>query len=158
MNHLDAVYPEAHRRDLPPFRSGDTVRVHVRVREGDKERIQVFEGVVIRRRGGGRSGTFTVRKVSYGVGVERVFPVESPMVTRMEITRRGHVRRSRLYFLRDLRGKKARLRTKVRDLSALVAPTMDEPGTAAEAAALEAAKAAAEEAEASAESSEKSND
>ena len=155
MNHLDAVYPEAHRRDLPPFRSGDTVRVHVRVREGDKERIQVFEGVVIRRRGGGRSATFTVRKVSYGVGVERVFPVESPMVTRMEITRRGHVRRSRLYFLRDLRGKKARLRTKVRDLSALVAPTTIEPGTAAEAAALEAAKVAAEAAEASAESNDK---
>jgi large subunit ribosomal protein L19 len=157
MNQMDAVYPEAHRKDLPPFRSGDTVRVHVRIREGDKERIQVFEGVVIRRRGGGRSATFTVRKVSYGVGVERVFPVESPAVTRMEIKRRGHVRRSRLYFLRDLHGKKARLRTKVRDLSALVAPTTVEPGTAEEAAALEAAKTAAEAAEASAESSEESN-
>lgn len=151
MNHMDAVYPEAHRKDLPPFRSGDTVRVHVRIREGEKERIQVFEGVVIRRRGGGRSATFTVRKVSYGVGVERVFPVESPMVTRMEIKRRGHVRRSRLYYLRELRGKKARLRTKIRDLSALVAPTTVEPGTAAEAAAEEEAKAAAE-------SSEESND
>ncbi len=155
MNHLEAVYPEAHRKDLPPFRSGDTVRVHVRIREGEKERIQVFEGVVIRRRGGGRSATFTVRKVSYGVGVERVFPVESPMVTRMEIKRRGHVRRSRLYYLRELRGKKARLRTKVRDLSALVAPTTAEPGTADEAAAHEEADAAAE---AAAESSEESND
>ena len=151
MNHMDAVYPETRRRDLPPFRSGDTVRVHVRIREGEKERIQVFEGVVIRRRGGGRSATFTVRKVSYGVGVERVFPVESPMVTRMEIKRRGHVRRSRLYYLRELRGKKARLRTKVRDLSALLAPTTVEPGTADEA-------AAHEEAEAAAESSEESND
>ncbi len=158
MNHMDAVYPEAHRKDLPPFRSGDTVRVHVRIREGEKERIQVFEGVVIRRRGGGRSATFTVRKVSYGVGVERVFPVESPMVTRMEIKRRGHVRRSRLYYLRELRGKKARLRTKVRDLSALVAPTVAAPGTADEAVALEEANAAAEAAEASAESSEESND
>ena len=155
MNHMDAVYPETHRKDLPPFRSGDTVRVHVRIREGEKERIQVFEGVVIRRRGGGRSATFTVRKVSYGVGVERVFPVESPMVTRMEIKRRGHVRRSRLYYLRELRGKKARLRTKVRDLSALVAPTTVEPGTADEAAALEEAKAAAEAAETPAESNDK---
>ncbi len=155
MNHMDAVYPETHRKDLPPFRSGDTVRVHVRIREGEKERIQVFEGVVIRRRGGGRSATFTVRKVSYGVGVERVFPVESPMVTRMEIKRRGHVRRSRLYYLRELRGKKARLRTKVRDLSALVAPTTAEPGTADEAAAQEEADAAVE---AAAESSEESND
>ena len=152
MNLMDAVYPETHRKDLPPFRSGDTVRVHVRIREGEKERIQVFEGVVIRRRGGGRSATFTVRKVSYGVGVERVFPVESPMVTRMEIKRRGHVRRSRLYYLRELRGKKARLRTKIRDLSALVAPTTAEPGPADEAAEANAA------AEAAAESSEESND
>ncbi len=108
------------RRDLPPFRVGDTVRVHVKVREGDKERIQVFEGVVIRRRGGGASETFTVRKISYGVGVERILPVQSPNVTKIEIKSRGHVRRSRLYYLRDLRGKKARLRSKVRDLSALL--------------------------------------
>ncbi len=127
------------------------MRVHVKIREGDKERIQVFEGVVIRRRGGGRSATFTVRKVSYGVGVERVFPVESPAVTKVEIKSRGHVRRSRLYYLRELRGKKARLRSKVRDVSALVAPEPDaqEPGTADEAAAMEeaaAAEAAAKEA------------
>ncbi len=142
MKSIDALYPEKPRRDLPPFRSGDTVRVHVKIREGEKDRIQVFEGVVIRRRGGGRSATFTVRKVSYGVGVERIFPTESPMVAKVEIRRRGHVRRARLYYLRALKGKKARLRTKVRDLSALVAPS-DAPGTADEAAALEEAKAAA---------------
>jgi large subunit ribosomal protein L19 len=137
MNPIDAVYPGPQRGDLPPFRAGDTVRVHVRIREGDKDRIQVFEGVVLRRRGGGRSATFTVRKVSYGVGVERVFPLESPAVTRMEIMRRGHVRRARLYYLRGLRGKKARLRSKIRDLSALVAPSEEEPGTATEAEARE---------------------
>jgi len=94
--------------------------VHVKIREGDKERIQVFEGVVIRRRGAGASATFTVRKISYGVGVERIFPIESPSVTKVEIKSRGHVRRSRIYFLRDRRGKKARLRSKVRDLSGLI--------------------------------------
>jgi large subunit ribosomal protein L19 len=124
MSSLDFVEM---RRDLPPFRVGDTVRVHVKVREGDKERIQVFEGVVIRRRGHRASETFTVRKVSYGVGVERILPVCSPAVAKVEIKSRGHVRRSRLYYLRDLRGKKARLRSKVRDLSALLAvPDVDE--------------------------------
>ncbi len=132
MKAIDAVHPRRPRRDLPPFRSGDTVRVHVKIREGDKERIQVFEGVVIRRRRG-PTGTFTVRKVSYGVGVERIFPVASPAVAKLEIKSRGHVRRSRLYYLRELRGKKARLRSKVRDLSALVAPAEEAaPGTAAE--------------------------
>ena len=121
MNRIDAVHPGIIRRDLPPFRPGDTVRVHVNITEGDKQRIQVFEGVVLRRRGHGPSASFTVRKVSYGVGVERVFPIESPQVKKVEIKARGHVRRSRLYFLRSLRGKKARLRTKVRDLSGLVA-------------------------------------
>ena len=120
MKLVDVVERETRRRDLPPFRPGDTVRVHVRIREGDKERIQVFEGVVIRRRGGGSSATFTVRKVSYGVGVERIFPVQSPIVQKVEIRSRGHVRRSRLYYLRELRGKKARLRSKVRDLSGLI--------------------------------------
>jgi large subunit ribosomal protein L19 len=144
MNSMDAVHQERPRADLPPFRAGDSVRVHVKIREGDKERIQVFEGVVIRRRGGGRSATFTVRKVSYGVGVERIFPVESPAVTKVEIKRRGHVRRARLYYLRELSGKKARLRSKIRDVSGLVAPEPDAeaPGTADEAAALEEAKAA----------------
>jgi large subunit ribosomal protein L19 len=94
--------------------------VHVKVSEGDKERTQIFEGVVIRRRRGGASATFTVRKVSYGIGVERIFPVESPVVQKVEIKSRGHVRRSRLYYLRDLRGKRARLRSKLRDLSALI--------------------------------------
>ena len=120
MNSVDIIERETRRRDLPPFRSGDTVRVHVRVREGEKERTQIFEGVVIRRRRGGASATFTVRKVSYGVGVERIFPVESPVVQKVEIKSRGHVRRSRLYYLRELRGKRARLRSKLRDLSALV--------------------------------------
>jgi large subunit ribosomal protein L19 len=133
MNILETIERESQRRDLPPFRSGDTVRVHVRVKEGDKERIQVFEGVVIRRRRGGASATFTVRKVSYGVGVERIFPVESPSVAKVEIKSRGHVRRSRLYYLRDLRGKKARLRSKLRDLSSLLVPDAEEAGTAAEA-------------------------
>lgn len=120
MNPVDIVERETRRRDLPPFRSGDTVRVHVKIREGEKERTQVFEGVVIRRRRGGASATFTVRKVSYGIGVERIFPVESPAVQKVEIKSRGHVRRSRLYYLRELRGKKARLRSKLRDLSALI--------------------------------------
>jgi large subunit ribosomal protein L19 len=120
MIQIDAVHEGNLRRDLPPFRPGDTVRVHVNITEGDKQRIQVFEGVVIRRRGGGRSETFTVRKLSYGVGVERIFLVESPAVTKVEIKSRGHVRRSRLYYLRGRTGKKARLRSKVRDLSRLI--------------------------------------
>jgi large subunit ribosomal protein L19 len=147
-NHLEALERESMRRDLPPSRSGDTVRVHVKIREGEKERIQVFEGVVIRRRRGGASGTFTVRKVSYGVGVERIFPVESPVVQKIEIKSRGHVRRSRLYFLRELRGKKARLRSKLRDLSALAAPVLEEePALEPLAAEPEAEAAAPEEAE-----------
>ena len=120
MRRLDFVEQQDLRRDLPPFRVGDSVRVHVRVREGEKERIQVFEGVVIRRRGGSRAETFTVRKISNGVGVERIFPVQSPLVTRVEIKSRGYVRRSRLYYLRELSGKKARLHSKVRDLSSLI--------------------------------------
>jgi large subunit ribosomal protein L19 len=138
MKTMDLVEQGLLRRDLPPFRSGDTVRVHVKVKEGDKERIQVFEGVVIRRRRGGASATFTVRKISYGVGVERIFPVESPTVEKVEIKSRGHVRRARLYYLRDLKGKAARLRSKLRDLSGLVAPD-EAAGTAAAAAAGEAA-------------------
>ena len=132
MNHLDVIERESRRRDLPPFRPGDTVRVHVKIREGEKERTQVFEGVVIRRRQGGASATFTVRKVSYGVGVERIFPVESPAVQKVEIKSRGHVRRSRLYYLRDLRGKKARLRSKLRDLSALISEEEADDRLAAE--------------------------
>lgn len=100
---------EQMRQDVPDFGPGDTVRVHVRVREGEKERVQVFEGVVIARRGGGIRETFTVRKVSYGVGVERVFPVHSPSLDRIDVVRHGRVRRAKLYFLRSLSGKAARL-------------------------------------------------
>ena len=120
MRTLDFIESDTLRRDLPPFKVGDTVAVHVRVREGDKERIQVFQGLVIRRKGGGVGETFTVRKISSGVGVERIFPVQSPLVTKLEIKSRGYVRRSKLYYLRDLSGKKARLHSKVRDLSGLV--------------------------------------
>jgi large subunit ribosomal protein L19 len=133
MRSIDAVHPTLPRRDLPPFKAGDTVRVHVKIREGDKERIQVFEGVVISRRGGGPTATFTVRKVSSGVGVERIFPIESPSVAKLEIKSRGHVRRARLYYLRNLSGKKSRLRSKLRDLSSLLAPDDADVGTAAEA-------------------------
>jgi large subunit ribosomal protein L19 len=146
MKALDLVERKKLRRDLPPFRSGDTVRVHVNVREGDKERVQVFEGVVIRRRRGGSNASFTVRKISYGVGVERIFPVESPAVKKIEIKSRGHVRRSRLYYLRELKGKKARLRSKLRDLSALIAPEEAEARAEAETAALPAAEGAQAEA------------
>ena len=120
MRTLDFVENENLRRDLPPFKVGDTVAVHVTVREGDKERIQVFQGLVIRRRGAGVGETFTVRKISSGVGVERIFPVQSPLVTKVDIKARGYVRRSRLYYLRSLSGKKARLHSKVRDLSGLI--------------------------------------
>ncbi len=95
---------------VPPFRAGDTVRVSVRVKEGDKERIQVFEGVCIARRGSGVSASFTVRKVSNGVGVERIFPVHSPMLADIKVVRRGVVRRAKLYYLRDVTGKAARIR------------------------------------------------
>ena len=138
MIQIEAVHAGNLRRDLPPFRSGDTVRVHVNITEGDKQRIQVFEGVVLRRRGAGRSATFSVRKLSYGIGVERVFPVESPAVTKVEIKSRGHVRRSRLYYLRGLTGKKARLRSKVRDLSGLISEAEAEGDVAVAAEAVEA--------------------
>ncbi|AQS55591.1 50S ribosomal protein L19 [Novibacillus thermophilus] len=98
------------RQDIPDFRPGDTLRVHVKVVEGQRERIQVFEGVVIKRRGGGISETFTVRKVSYGVGVERTFPLHSPKIDKIEVVRRGKVRRAKLYYLRKLRGKAARIK------------------------------------------------
>jgi large subunit ribosomal protein L19 len=100
------------RTDLPPFRSGDTLRVNVRVKEGDKERIQAFEGVCIARRGSGVSETFTVRKISNGVGVERIFPVHSPMIADIQVVRRGRVRRAKLYYLRQLTGKATRIREK----------------------------------------------
>src|SRR5512147_1900011 len=97
------------RKDLPDFRAGDTVRVHTKIKEGDKERIQVYEGVVIASSGGSARSMFTVRKVSYGVGVERIFPLHSPRIDKVEVIGRGDVRRSRLYYLRDLQGKAARV-------------------------------------------------
>ena len=100
------------RSDIPDFRPGDTLRVHVRVTEGNRSRIQVFQGVVIRRQGAGVRATFTVRKVSYGVGVERTFPLHTPVIERIEVVTRGDVRRAKLYYLRDLRGKKARIKEK----------------------------------------------
>jgi large subunit ribosomal protein L19 len=103
------------RAGRPQFSPGDTVKVHVKVKEGEKERIQVFAGVVIARRGGGSRETFTVRKISGGVGVERVFPLHSPMVERVEVDRRGEVRRAKLYYLRDLKGKAARIEEKRAD-------------------------------------------
>jgi large subunit ribosomal protein L19 len=104
------VKPEA-RGQIPAFRVGDTVRVHTKISEGDKERIQIFEGVVIRRKRGQLSSTFTVRKVSYGVGVERIFPVYSPRIDKIEIVTSGQVRRARLFYLRELQGKAARLKS-----------------------------------------------
>ncbi|MGQ9780123.1 MAG: 50S ribosomal protein L19 [Bacillota bacterium] len=109
MNLIDLVEREQMKTDLPEFKPGDTVRVHVKVVEGGRERIQVFEGVVIRRRGSGLRETFTVRKISQGVGVERTFPLHSPMVDRIELVRQGQVRRARLYYLRERSGKAARI-------------------------------------------------
>ncbi|MCI1857685.1 MAG: 50S ribosomal protein L19 [Sporolactobacillus sp.] len=109
-NIIDEITKEQLRSDLPTFRAGDTVRVNVKIVEGTHERIQAFEGVVIKRRGGGISATFTVRKISYGVGVERTFPLHSPKIDSIKVVRRGKVRRARLYYLRELRGKKARIK------------------------------------------------
>jgi large subunit ribosomal protein L19 len=105
-------------KTIPDFRSGDTVRVHVRILEGDKERIQVFEGIVIRRKRAGTSSNFTVRKLSYGVGVERQFPLYSPLISKIEVKSRGKVRRSRLFYLRELRGKAARIKDRVDNATA----------------------------------------
>jgi large subunit ribosomal protein L19 len=110
MNKTDLVDAPYLRTDLPEFRPGDTVKVHVRVVEAGRERIQVFQGVVIRRQGGGLQETFTVRKISFGVGVERTFPLHSPSIGKLEVVSRGHVRRAKLYYLRERRGKKARIR------------------------------------------------
>jgi len=112
MQTLDSIDAASLRSDVPEFRPGDTVKVHVRVREGNRERIQVFQGVVIRRQGGGVRETFTVRKVSFGVGVERTFPVHTPVVEKIEVVTRGDVRRAKLYYLRELRGKAAKIKEK----------------------------------------------
>jgi large subunit ribosomal protein L19 len=110
MNVIEMIEKEQMRSDIPGFKSGDTVKVHVRIIEGQKQRIQAFEGVVIRKRRGNSRSNFTVRKVSYGIGVERTFPLHSPIIDRIEVISRGLVRRSRLYYLRSLRGKKARIK------------------------------------------------
>ena len=112
MNTLDALDADSLRNDIPDFRPGDSVKVHVRVVEGNRSRIQVFQGVVIRRQGGGIRETFTVRKVSFQVGVERTFPVHSPVIDHIELVTRGDVRRAKLYYLRNLRGKKAKIKEK----------------------------------------------
>ncbi|GAA4284932.1 50S ribosomal protein L19 [Brevibacterium daeguense] len=112
MQKLDAVDSQSLRSDIPEFRSGDTLNVHVRVIEGSRTRVQVFKGIVIRRQGQGIRETFTVRKVSFGVGVERTFPVHSPVLEKIEVLTRGDVRRAKLYYLRELRGKAARIREK----------------------------------------------
>jgi large subunit ribosomal protein L19 len=110
MNTLDALEAQSQRTDIPDFRAGDTVKVHARVIEGNRSRIQIFQGVVIRRQGGGVRESFTVRKVSFGVGVERTFPLHSPVLDRIEVVSRGDVRRAKLYYLRQLRGKKAKIK------------------------------------------------
>ena len=121
MNTTDLVEQSYLRKGLPQFRPGDTVKVHVRVVEGNRERVQVFQGVVIRRSGGGLRETFTVRKISFGVGVERTFPLHSPSIAKLEVAQHGHVRRAKLYYLRDLRGKKARIKERRIDEAKLAA-------------------------------------
>lgn len=110
MNDMQLLENAQLRDDVPDFRAGDTVKVHVRVVEGGRERIQVFEGVVIARNGGGAKASFTVRKISFGVGVERVFPLHAPIIDKIEVSRRGDVRRAKLYYLRDRVGKSARIK------------------------------------------------
>jgi large subunit ribosomal protein L19 len=112
MHTLDDLDALSMRSDVPDFRAGDTLKVHVRVVEGNRQRVQIFQGVVIRRQGGGVRETFTVRKVSFGVGVERTFPVHTPIISKIEVVTRGDVRRAKLYYLRELRGKKAKIKEK----------------------------------------------
>src|SRR2546421_292016 len=136
MNKIDLVEKPRLRDDLPDFRPGDTVKVHARVVEAGRERIQVFQGVVIRRQGGGLRETFTARKISFGVGVERTFPVHSPSISKLEIVQRGRVRRAKLYYLRELRGKKARIRERREAPGKVVLepePAAEEPEEPAEA-------------------------
>jgi large subunit ribosomal protein L19 len=142
MNRTDLIEQPFLRTDLPDLRPGDTVKVHVRVVEGNRERVQVFQGVVIRRSGGGIRETFTVRKISFGVGVERTFPLHSPSISKLEIVQRGRVRRAKLYYLRDLRGKKARIKERRVDEAKLAAM---EEAAAQRAAAIAAAQEPDEE-------------
>jgi large subunit ribosomal protein L19 len=110
MNTLDSLDAQSLRTDIPDFRAGDTLKVYARVVEGNRSRIQIFQGVVIRRQGGGLRETFTIRKISFGVGVERTYPVHSPVLDRIEVITRGDVRRAKLYYLRERRGKKAKIK------------------------------------------------
>jgi len=112
MGKIEQLEKENFRLDLPNFNPGDTVKVHVKIKEGEKERIQAFQGVVISQRNGSSNSTFTVRKVSYGIGVERIFPLHSPIIDKIEVITRGRVRRAKIYYLRKLRGKAARIREK----------------------------------------------
>ena len=133
-NQIDAIEAGQLKTDIPDFKVGDTIRVHAKIIEGDKERIQVFEGAVISRANGGNRATFTVRKISYGVGVERIFPLHSPRIDKIEVVARGRVRRAKLYYLRELSGKAARIKgtrvqittTKVTGPSTPTAPTTEE--------------------------------
>lgn len=120
---IEAIERSYRRSDLPQFRSGDTVRVHAMISEGGKDRVQIFEGVCIHRKGGGARGSFTVRKVSHGVGVERVWPENSPRVVKVELVSRGRVRRAKLYYLRDLSGNAARIKEKLGDYAAMLSGT-----------------------------------
>jgi large subunit ribosomal protein L19 len=150
MNTTDLVEQSYLRKGLPSFRPGDTVKVHVRVVEGNRERVQVFQGVVIRRSGGGLRETFTVRKISFGVGVERTFPLHSPSIAKLEVAQRGHVRRAKLYYLRDLRGKKARIKerrideAKLAELEAIDDEAVEELAEEGSMEALEEAESAAQ--------------
>ncbi|MGA0443229.1 MAG: 50S ribosomal protein L19 [Candidatus Nanopelagicaceae bacterium] len=134
MNVLDAVDAASLRKDIPNFRPGDELKVHVRVIEGNKSRVQVFQGLVIARRGSGVRETFTVRKISYGVGVERVFPVHAPVIEKIELVRKGEVRRAKLYYLRELRGKAAKIRERrggeeLEAIYAEAAPVVEAPSS-----------------------------
>jgi large subunit ribosomal protein L19 len=126
MNIIQSLEKAQVKEGIPSFRVGDTIRVHAKVVEGDKERIQVFEGVVIGRQGAGAREVIRVRKLSYGVGVERLFPIHSPMIDKIELAKQGKVRRAKLYFLRDLRGKAARIKEKERSLASVAGATQVE--------------------------------
>jgi large subunit ribosomal protein L19 len=154
MNKTDLVDAPYLRTDLPEFRPGDTVKVHVRVVEAGRERIQVFQGVVIRRQGGGLQETFTVRKISFGVGVERTFPLHSPSIGKLEVVSRGHVRRAKLYYLRERRGKKARIRERRLGDEELAAIAAAEAERAAAGSAAAADDGSVEEAEETADATE----
>jgi large subunit ribosomal protein L19 len=132
LKEIESAY---RRKDLPDFRSGDSVRVHTLIREGDKERVQVFEGVVIGQHRGGSRASFTVRKISYGVGVERIFPLHTSRIEKIEVVQKGHVRRARLNYLRELQGKAARIRGEKREEVAIGGDSADEADVAPAAAA-----------------------